>query len=69
MEQSSGELEEEVTYTIAVMGGGAAGKSSLIHRFLTGKFEERDESDPTLLDEYSARFFHKGRTCNALSPS
>jgi hypothetical protein len=54
-------------FTIAVLGGGGVGKSSLITRFLVDDFYGEDTADPTLQDEYSGRIVIDNRAC--ASPS
>ncbi|KAL6064450.1 hypothetical protein QOT17_010846 [Balamuthia mandrillaris] len=49
-------------FTIAVLGGGAAGKSSLVRRFLYGVYEETGAA-PTLYDEYTGRVPFEGAEC------
>jgi len=66
MKRGEGEvsaLPEERKLTIALLGGGAAGKSSLIVRLLRDEFVESDENDPTLLDEYELVFNWGNRDC------
>lgn len=46
------------TYKIGVLGGGGAGKSSLMVRLLTGEYVE--DSDPTLFDEYDSVIDYQG---------
>jgi hypothetical protein len=55
--------------TIALMGGGATGKSSLIVRMLHDRFEEVEDNDPTLLDEYELPYHFENRTCTPPHPS
>jgi flagellar biosynthesis GTPase FlhF len=50
-------------FTIAVLGGGGVGKSSLITRFLVDDFYGEDTADPTLQDEYSGRIVIDNRAC------
>ncbi len=55
--------QEPTRFTVAIMGGGATGKSSLITRLLRDEFKEEDVSDPTLFDEYELNFVHGRRKC------
>ena len=58
-----GDVVEKLT--IALMGGGATGKSSLIVRMLHDRFEEVEDNDPTLLDEYELPYHFENRTCTS----
>ncbi len=55
--------EGEGTFTIAVLGGGGVGKSSLILRLLRDEFNEEDVADPTLQDEYTGRVHLDDKSC------
>eukprot|EP01087_Luapelamoeba_hula_P025290 TRINITY_DN9975_c0_g1_i1.p1 TRINITY_DN9975_c0_g1~~TRINITY_DN9975_c0_g1_i1.p1 ORF type:complete len:580 (+),score=98.24 TRINITY_DN9975_c0_g1_i1:63-1742(+) len=56
-----GEVLEQ--FSVCVLGGGAAGKSSIIVRYISNIFDESGCNDPTLLDEYVARVPFRGRNC------
>lgn len=59
-EEEPPEVVEIEDFTIAVLGGGGVGKSSLITRFLSDQFYDEDTADPTLQDEYTGRIVVNG---------
>ena len=52
--------------TIQLIGGGAVGKSSLICRYLYDEYEDKENPDPTLQDEYTALVNVDGNDCTYL---
>jgi hypothetical protein len=53
-------------FTIALLGGGATGKSSLIVRMLHDTFDgDSGDNDPTLLDEYELPYHFENRSCTS----
>jgi len=57
------EFEDE-SYTIALLGGGGVGKSSLVIRFLHNDFDDTEVYDPTLTEEYHARLRVINKFCH-----